>query len=339
MNNIYQVVLVDYDDDLFSPLGWEAEMLSTVGAEWQYGQYRQADDVARVTQDADVVMIQSVRPILTESVIRGLDRCRCIIRLGIGYDSVAVKTATEMGVLVCNVPLYCVDDVAEHALALLLDGVRHIALQDRWIRQGKWDRRGARPAHRIKGSVLGLVSFGRIARALAKRANGLGMTVLAFDPYVNADDMSELNVQKIELDDLLRQSDFISVHTPLTDSTYHLLDQREFDMIKPGAVLVNTSRGGVVSSEALAEAMSKGIVAAAGLDVMEDEPLPADSPLRQFENITFTPHEGACTEESTADLYRAACQIACDILRNVMPTSVVNPEVKPRVELNSFKKG
>lgn len=331
----YNVVLVDYDDDLFSPLGWEAEMLSTVGAEWQYGQYRQTDDIKRVTQNADVVMVQSVRPLLSESVIRGMDRCRCIIRLGIGYDSVDVKTATEMGILVCNVPLYCVDDVAEHALGLLLDGVRHLALQDRWIRQGKWDRRGARPAHRITGSVLGLVSFGRIARALAKRAKGLGMTVLAFDPYVNADDMSDMDVQKVELEELLGQSDFISVHTPLTDSTFHLLDKREFDMIKLGAVLVNTSRGGIVSSEALITAMCKGTVAAAGLDVMEDEPLPADSPLRRFENITFTPHVGACTEESTADLYRVACQIACDVLRNVAPASVVNPEVKSRFNVQS----
>ena len=256
-----------------------------------------------------------------------MKRCRCIIRLGIGYDSVDVKAATDCNIIVCNIPLYCVDDVAEHALALLLDGARHISLQDRMIRANQWDRRKARPSRRLRSSTLGIVSIGRIARRLAQCAKGLFANILGFDPYVNKTIMAELGVEKVELNELLGLSDFISVHTPLRDSTHHLLGRYEFEIIKPGAVLVNTSRGGVIDTQALIDAMQRGKLWAAGLDVMEQEPLPHDSPLRQLPNVSFTPHVGACTEESVADLYRAACEIACDVLCGKTPASIVNPEV------------
>jgi len=335
MSEKYKVILVDYDDDLFTPRGNEAELLAGANAHWHVGQYRQEKDVLFVTKDADIVMIQSLRLLLTDNVIRNMDRCRCIIRLGIGYDSVDVKTATESGILVCNIPLYCIDDVAEHALALLFDAIRHAALQDRWIRQGKWDRRGAQPARRIRGSTLGLLSFGRIARGVTERAKGLGVIILAYDPYVSTQEMAHLGVAKVDLEELLRRSDFISVHTPLTESTHHLLGRSEFEMVKPGVVLVNTSRGQIIDSQALVDALKSGKVGAVGLDVMEQEPLPKNSPLRQFETVSFTPHVGACTDQSVADLYRTACEIACDVLSGGWPTGVVNPKVKPRFEMNS----
>ncbi len=327
MLNKYKVVLVDYDDDLFSPLGWEGDILSSIGAAFHVGQYRTTEDVLRVTEDADVVMIQSVRPLLNGEVIRKMKQCRCIIRLGIGYDSVDVKAATNCNIIVCNIPLYCVDDVAEHALALLLDGARHISLQDRMIRASQWDRRKARPSRRLRSSTLGIVSMGRIAQRLAQCAKGLFANVLGFDPYVNSATMAKLGVEKVELNELLSRSDFISVHTPLTDSTHHLLGRHEFEIIKQGAVLVNTSRGGVIDTQALVKAMQSQKLWAAGLDVMEQEPLPQDSPLRQLPNVSFTPHVGACTDESVADLYRAACEIACDVLCGKTPASIANPEV------------
>lgn len=323
----YKAVLVDYDEDLFTPCGWEGQMLAEAGIEWVMGQYRTPEQALEFARDGDVVLVQSVRCLMTRSVIEQLERCRCIVRVGIGYDSVDVAAATAKGILVCNVPFYCIDDVADHALALLMDSVRHVARQDRWIRAGRWDRTGARPARRMKGRTLGFVAFGRIARALAERVRGFGMTLLAYDPYVDAATTAVYGVQKVEMDELLRRSDFISVHSPLTTETCHLLSSREFGLMKEGVFLVNTSRGPVIDEAALVEALRSGKIWGAGLDVMEQEPLPLDSPLRTFENVTFTPHVSANSEESRADLYRMACQIAIDVCQGRWPQSVVNPEV------------
>ena len=329
----FEVVLVDYDDDLFTPPDWLSDELGDLGARWTVGQYRKESDVVRMTREADVVIVQSVRPLLTGAVVDQMQRCRCIVRGGIGYDSVDVDAASRVGILVCNVPTYCIDDVAEHTLALMFDSVRHVAKQDRWIRAGRWDRRAAHPARRIRGSTLGLVAFGRIARAVAERAKGLGVKIVAFDPYVDAEGMARYGVEKVELDDLLRRSDFISVHAPLSDSTHHLLGMVEFGLVKPGAVLVNTSRGPVVDGDALADAVRSGRLWGAGLDVMETEPLPADSPLRDLENVTFTPHVGANSEQSREDLYRTIYEISRDVLSGRWPGSVVNPEASPRFAL------
>jgi D-3-phosphoglycerate dehydrogenase len=241
---------------------------------------------------------------------------------------VDVGAATERGILVCNTPTYCIDDVADHALALLMDGVRHVARQDRWIRAGRWDRRGARPARRMQGRTMGFVAFGQIARALAHRVSGFGMTLLAYDPYLDAEEVASYGAQKVELDELLHRADFISIHCPLSDETHHLLSAREFKLMKEGVFLVNTSRGPVVDEAALVEALGSGKVWGAGLDVFEHEPLPPDSPLRDFDNVTFTPHVGANSLESVADLYRTGCQITIDVCQGRWPPWVVNPEVR-----------
>lgn len=328
INNSFTAVLVDYDEDLFPPPHWVGEELSGNGITWIVGQYRTPEAVLEVARLAAVVMIQSLRPLLTRDVIEGLEQCRCIVRLGTGYDNVDVEAATEQGILVCNTPTYCIDDVADHALALLMDGVRHVARQDRWIRAGRWDRTGARPARRTKGCTMGFIAFGRIARALAQRVSGFGMTLLAYDPYIDADTAAHYGVEKVELDELLPRADFISVHCPLTDETHHLLGSREFGMMKEGVFIVNTSRGPVIDEAALVEALRSGKVWGVGLDVFEREPLPLDSLLRQFDNVTFTPHVGANSEESVADVYHLACEIAIDVCNGRWPQWVVNPEVE-----------
>jgi len=325
-----KVALVDYDDDLFAPQGWEGAMLAEAGASWTVGQHRTPDAVIEAAGDADVVMIQSVRPLIDRQVIERLERCRCIIRVGIGYDSVDVAAATERGTMVCNVPEYCVEEVADHALALLLASARHITRQDRWIREGRWDRTGARPARRLRGSTLGLVAFGRTARALAEKVKGMGLTLLTSDPYVSEEVASSYGARLVDLDELLKQSDFISVHAPLAEETYHLLGEREFALMKPGAVLVNTSRGPIVDGAALASALRDGPLGAAGLDVLEHEPPSSDCPLLSLDNVTITPHVAAYAEESVRDLYRGACRIAIDVIEGRWPHSVVNPGVRGR---------
>lgn len=326
----FKVVLVDYDDDLFTPPGWVAEEMARHDFNWVVGQYRTPEAVLKATHDCDMVMIQSVRPLLNQSVINQLGNCRCIVRLGIGYDSVDVDAATEGGILVCNVPTYCIDDVADHALALLMDGIRRISQHDRWIRKARWDRTNAKNAKRMKGHTLGLVAFGRIARSLAEKVSGFGMTLLCHDPYVSSETISKYGCRKVELDELLQQADFISVHCPLNDKTYHLLGKREFGLMKQGVYVVNTSRGPVIDESALVEALRSKKISGAGLDVFECEPLPLESKMREFDNVTFTPHVGANSQESVDDLYRNGCQIAKDIYEGRWPHSVVNPEVKGR---------
>ena len=327
----FTAVLVDYDEDLFTPPDWVGEELARHGITWTVGQHRTPEAVLEAARSGDVVIVQSVRPLLTRAVIERLERCRCLVRLGIGYDSVDVAAATERGIPVCNAPTYCIDDVADHALALLMGAARHIARQDRWIRAGRWDRTGARPARRMKGCTLGFVAFGRIARALAERVSGFGMTLLAYDPYLDAEAVARYGAQKVELDELLSCADFISVHCPMTDETHHLLSTREFSLMKEGVFIVNTSRGPVIDEAALVEALLSGKVWCAGLDVFEHEPLPHDSPLRGFDNVTFTPHVGANSEESVADLYRTGCQIAIDVYNGRWPQGVVNPEVESTI--------
>ena len=328
----FTATLIDYDEDLFEPPDWIGTELELAGVRWAAGQYREPEAVLAAAREADVVLVQSVRPLLAGPIIRQLPRCRCIVRLGIGYDSVDVPAATERGILVCNAPTYCVDDVADHAVALLLASARHLARQDRWIRAGRWDRTGARPARRLKGCTLGLVGFGRIARAVAQKVSGLGLMLLGTDPFIEADSMADWGVQKAGLDELLARSDFISIHCPLTDDTYHLLDARAFGRMKEGAFVVNTSRGPIVEEAALVEALRVGKVWGAGLDVFEQEPLPLDSPLRKFDNVIFTPHVGANSEESRADLYRAGYQIVVDVQQGRWPQGVVNPEVGGRTK-------
>jgi D-3-phosphoglycerate dehydrogenase len=178
---------------------------------------------------------------------------------------------------------------------------------------------------------MGFIAFGQIARALAERVSGFGMTLLAYDPYLDAETTAHYGAQKVELEELLRRSDFISVHCPLTDETHHLLGTREFGLLKEGVFIVNTSRGPVIDESALVAALRGGRVWGAGLDVFEHEPLPPDSPLRQFENVTFTPHVGANSLESVSDLYRSGCQIAIDVYHGRWPQWVVNPEVESEI--------
>jgi D-3-phosphoglycerate dehydrogenase len=326
----FTVALIDYDDDLFEPPGWIPGDFRRAGIRWVAGQHREPGPALAAAREGDVVIIQSLRPLLARAAIQQLARCRCIVRLGIGYDSVDVEAATQEGIIVCNTPAYCIDDVADHALALLLGAARHLSRQDRWIRAGKWDRTAARPARRLRGCTLGLVGFGRIARAVARRVSGFDLNLLAYDPFVEAGSMAALGVQKADLDELLVRSDFVSIHCPLTRDTHHLLNARAFELMKDGVFLVNTSRGPIIDESALVQALVQGKVWGAGLDVFVQEPLPPGSPLREFDNLILTPHVGANSEESRDDLYRAGYQIAVDVQQGRWPQSVVNPEVRGR---------
>ena len=323
----YQVVLIDYDEALFAPMGFEADMLARAGARWETHQLRTPEEVVEVARDADVIAVQSVRPLLTREVLAQLPRCRCTIRAGAGYDSIDYEAATELGIMVCNTPTYCTDDVADHAVALMLAAVRHVPRLDAAMRRGRYARELARPTRRVAGTTLGIIGLGRIGSTTARRVRGWEMTVLAYDSYVGPDEAEPLGVTLVSLEELLRRSDFITVHCPLTDETHHLLSFEQFAMAKEGLILVNTARGPIVHEEALVKALEDGRVWAAGLDVTEEEPLPADSPLFRFDNVILTPHISANSPEAREDLYRLICEVSSEVVQGRIPPFVVNPEV------------
>ena len=322
----HKVVLVDYSKALFWPIGFEAAELAKVGASWETYNCTTEDEVLEVAADADVVVIQSVAPLLTAKVLAKLDHCRCTIRAGAGYDSIDYKAATKLGIMVCNAPTYCTDDVADHAIALMLSAVRHIPRLNAAMRAGIYDRAPARPTRRVRGSTLGIIGLGRIGSTVARRVRGWEMNVISYDPYVDQASADEFGVTMVELDELLKQSDFITIHCPLTDETRHLLGPDQFALMKD-VVLANTARGPILNEQALAEAAKDGKVWAAGLDVQEVEPPPESSELWKLDNIILTPHISANSTEAQEDLYRIVVEICSDVVQGRVPQWVQNRDV------------
>ena len=272
------------------------------------------DEIVAAGRGADVIFVYHAR--FPRGTIEQLESVRVLARCGAGYDNIDVEAARERGIEVVYVPDYGVDDVADHALSLLLACARKVVLADRAVRAGEWPGYDElAPLRRLRGCTLGIFGYGRIGRALAEKARALGLRVLAHDPYA-ADATAAF-------DDLLRESDFLSVHAPLTDDTRHAIGQGELARMKPGAVLVNTARGAIVDSVALAAALADGRLAGAGLDVFEQAPLPADHPLRACETVVLTPHSAAYTEESLAEVRKRPLADALRVLRGEPPVDPV----------------
>lgn len=260
-----------------------------------------------------------------DRVIGASDRLRLVARYGVGLDNIDVEAATRRSVLVTNVPDYCQDEVAEHALALVLALRRGIVTYHSAVRDRDWSLAVGQPLYRIRGLTLGLVGMGRIGMALARRAHGFGMTILGTDP--NRPVGSTLDgVEVVDTDSLLQASDVVSLHVPLTDETHHLIGDRELALMKPTAHLVNTARGGLVDLDALEAALDDGRLAGAGLDVVDPEPL-LDHPLLDRASVIITPHVSFYSEDSIQDLQVRTARSVVDVLTGRVPQTLVNPEV------------
>jgi len=290
-------------------------------------QCRSAAELALAAADADALLNQYC-PVDAEA-IAALRRCRVISRYGVGTDTVDLPAATAYGIAVTNVPDYCVDEVSDHALTLLLAAARRLVWLDRVVHRGVWDYRPARPLGRLRGRVLGLIGFGRVARALAAKVQPLGLRVLAHDPLVPTEAVRLGGAEPVSLEQLAREADFISVHEPLTPATRGLVDARLLALMKPTTVLINTARGPVVDARALAEALQQGRLGGAALDVLEPEPPPPDHPLRALPQVILTPHVAWYSEESEQELRRRAAENVVLVLRGQRPATLVNPEAWP----------
>jgi len=315
-------------DGGYASYAMEREIATGVGARVEVRQCRGEQDIIEFARDADAIIAR--QGLVTADVIEALERCRIIVRYGTGVDNVDVGAATAHGIVVANVVGFGTHEVAEHAIALLLAGARRIVAHDRAVRDGAWDIGPADPIHRIHGAVLGLVGFGAIGRAVHRKLRGFELATLVHDPFVLEKDVRAGGAEPVTLQKLLRQSDLISLHAPAAAASHHLIDAEALRLVKPSAVLVNTARGALVDTDALLEALDEGRLAAAGLDVHEEEPLPADHPIRGCERAILLDHAGWYSEESTEALQHGAIQAVVAVLRNERPVSVVNPEVYER---------
>ena len=276
-------------------------------------------------ETADAVV--TCHAVLPDHFIERLERCRVIARYGVGIDNVDVAAATRAGIPVTHVPDYCVDEVSTHTMALLLALNRGVARLDRSTRAGHWSVQAAGEVHRIRGQILGLVGFGRNARAVADKARAFGLTVLASDPGVAPEVMAASGARSATLEELLEQSDYISLHAPLVEQTHHLIDNTTLQRMKSSAYLINTARGGLIDIDALRTALERGVIAGAALDVFETEP-PGE--VFDFENVIVTPHSAFASIESVLELKRLTISRALEVLDGERPAVLANPEVWDR---------
>lgn len=325
-----KVVLTDY---VWESLALEEELFRSLGAEFSAIQCKSREELLEAAEGAQVLLNTYFGP-LDRELMGALPSVKMIARYGIGVDTIDVEAATDLGIVVTNNPAYCLDEVAEHTLALVLAAARKVALYDRQVRQGTWDVEAAKPIYRLSGKTLGLVGLGNIARRVARRALGFEMRVLYHDPYVPADAGKKEGVEAAPLEKVLAESDYVSVHVPLNRETRHLIAEEQLRLMKPTACLVNCSRGPIVSTEALVKALSEGWIAAAALDVVEDQPpLPADHPLLGHDQVIVTPHAAWYSEEALVALHEGAPAEVARFLRGERPLHVVNPKVLEKVDL------
>jgi D-3-phosphoglycerate dehydrogenase len=315
--------LVVVSDSVFPNLDPARAVLSTIGAELQMAQEPTPEAIVRAAAAADALLVTYAK--ITAEMIRQMTRCRIISRFGIGVDNVDIPAASERGIVVTKVPDYCIDEVSDHALALLLALVRKIPFSSAQVHAGKWAMSAVVPIHRLRGSVLGLVGFGRIPQLVAPKAKAFGVRVVGFDPFVPPEVFTRADVERVDFSQLLKISDYVSIHSPLLPETRNLFNDEAFRQMKPTAYLINTARGAIVDEAALARALDAGELAGAALDVMPQEP-PVDSPLLGRDSVIITPHTSFYSEESLVDLQVKAAEEVVRVLGGQAPRNPVNPE-------------
>jgi D-3-phosphoglycerate dehydrogenase / 2-oxoglutarate reductase len=317
-------LFVGVSDSVFPTLDPAREVLSRVGAELRLAQEPTADSILQVARDADALLATYAK--ITAAMIPEMKRCRIISRFGIGVDNVDIPAATKAGIVVTRVPDYCIDEVSDHTLALLLSLVRKIPFSNARTHTGRWEMPAVAPIHRLRGTVLGLVGFGRIPQLVAPKAQAFGLKVVAYDPYISRDVFARAHVEQVEFPELVKTSDYISIHSPLVPETHHLFNAAIFARMKPTAYLINTARGPIVDETALARALDAKQIAGAALDVLSQEP-PAGSPLFGRDNVILTPHTSFYSVESLVDLQVKAAEEVVRVFSGEMPRNPVNPEV------------
>jgi len=292
--------LIAVTDSPFPSLDPAKAALARVDPELRMAKSASADDILAVAGDADAVLVTYAK--LPGDLLRELKRCKVIGRFGLGVDNIDIPAAGALGITVTYVPDYCMQEVSDHAMALLLSLVRKVPLSNKLVQSGRWEVPPVVPIHRLSGRVLGLVGFGNIPRTLAPKAKAFGLRVVTYDPYVAADVLAKAGVETVGFDALLAMSDFVSIHAPLLPATRGLFNAEVFRKMKQGALLINTARGPLVDEDALVAALDSGQLGGAALDVVTTEPLAKDSKLIGRDNVILTPHTAFYSVEALNEL-------------------------------------
>ncbi|HVV61148.1 MAG TPA: C-terminal binding protein [Pseudolabrys sp.] len=307
-------------DSVFPSLDPAKAALAKLDPTFRMSKSSGADDILAVARDADAILVTYAK--LSGDLIRALTRCKAIGRFGLGVDNIDLPAAKEKGIAVNYVPDYCIREVSDHAMAMLLALIRKIPLSNKLVQGGRWEMPAVVPIRRIEGTVLGLVGFGNIPRLVAPKAQAFGMKVIAYDPYAKPEVFKAANVQSVDFDTLLKTADYISVHAPLTPATRGLMNADAFAKMKKGAYIVNTARGPLIDEPALIAALDKGQVGGAALDVVAAEPLAKDSPLLGRDNVIVSPHTAFYSIEALEEL-QSKC--ASDVARVLSGGKAVYP--------------
>jgi D-3-phosphoglycerate dehydrogenase / 2-oxoglutarate reductase len=319
--------LVAVADSVFPNLDPATQVLSAIGAELQLASDSSPEAVMKVAAAADAVLVTYAK--INGDMIRQMNKVRIISRFGIGVDNVDLDAATQAGIVVTKVPDYCIDEVSDHAMALLLSAVRKIPMATDQVHAGTWKMPNFVPIHRLRGSVLGLVGFGRIPQLVAPKAKSFGLRVVAYDPFIPKDVFANAGVEQVDFAQLLKISDYVSIHSPLTPETKGLFNADAFKQMKKGSYVVNTARGPIIDEAALAAAIDSGHIGGAALDVMTNEP-PVNSPLIGKRNVIITPHTSFYSEESLVELQTKASQEVANVLTGKPARNPVNEVVSAK---------
>ena len=304
----------------------ERQVLEAGGAEVVVSPNGGEATLMELVRDSDAIMTCFAQ--VTENVVRAAEHCKVIGRFGVGVDNIAVDTATELGIAVTYVPDYCVDEVSDHVMGLMLAWNRKIVLFDRAVKERGWGSQGlTMRIMRLRGKTIGIVGFGRIGQAVANKARAFGMRILATDPVVPSSTVESLGATLVDLHTLLNESDFVSLHTPLINETRNLIGADELAFMKPEAFLINAARGSLIDEDALYSALQSGTISGVGLDVMVDNIPSINHPLFSLENIIVTPHIAFFSQESTLELEQRAAAEVVSVMHGRMPDNLINPDV------------
>lgn len=312
-------------DHIYPDLDFEREKLKEFGAELIEARGTGEDQLAEAVKDKDVVIV-CYAPI-TERVIAAMNKCRGICRTGIGVNNVNIPAATAKGIKVTNVPDYCIEEVSDQAFALILALARKLTALNKEVKGGNWSFEGQRPIYRLRGKTLGLLGFGRIARLLAEKVKPYNFKLLAYDPYIDVEIMQKYGAVKTDLETIMREADYLSLHLPLTEETQEIINSKTLGWMKPTANIVNTSRGPLINEDDLCDALMNGKIAGAALDVLKVEKYDPANLLFKQENLILTPHSSFYSEESTQELREKVINDAVNILTGKRPVYLLNPEV------------
>ena len=317
-----KVLITDYVWPSIDP---ERSVLEAAGIELVIAPDTSESTLAELAKDVDAIMFCFAQ--VTAKVLESATNCKIAARYGIGVDNVDIAKASELGIIVTNVPDYCMDEVTDHAFGMILALNRRLVPHTKTVVGGGWnDVALNQPMHRTRGATLGIVGYGRIGRSLAAKAVGFGMNILAYDPLIEIG--SEVDgASVVSLDELLAKSDFVSLHVPLIPSTQNMISAPQLAKMKPGSIIVNCARGGLIDEDALAESIASGHTAGAGLDVVEPTPPDPASALLQKENVIITPHTAFFSQASTLELEQRTAQEVVRVLNGKKPENLINPDV------------